>query len=503
MTLTALDYVVAGIYLLGIAVLGSLCSRREKSTGDFFLAGQRIPWWAAGLSIVGTQISAIMFMAIPAQIFARDWTYFIGTAAVMLVTPVAGFLFLPFFRRQRIVSAYEYLGQRFGPTCHTLGSILFFLMQLGRIAVVQYLPALALHQVTGLSVVTMVILVGVLTLVYTVLGGIEAVIWTDVVQVVIFSLAATLMLGKIITGVPGGVPEILAMGAAQEKFRLFAPGLALNQENTFVIFVGGWFLGLVPYCADQAVVQRYLTTPTEAAARRSLWLLAAAVIPINFLFFSIGSALWAYYQAHPGQIEGLAHRDSVVPFFLVQHMSGGLAGLVLAAIFAATMSTLDSSLNSMATISVQDFYRRRHPDRDEREYLRVARWMTVFWGLMAIGGALVLDRLNDRSLWEQAIQLLGLFGGSLVGLFLAGLLSRRINSAGVLAGVAASVVVMAAVFFAQPRPVSFFLFSGVGMAVVLLVAWPVSLLFPPPPAESLRGLTVWTLKDRSEVPAEG
>ncbi|MFP4058025.1 MAG: sodium:solute symporter [Candidatus Brocadiia bacterium] len=438
-----IDLAVIAVYILGITVLGCTFVRRERSTERFFLAGRRLPWWAVGLSIFGTQLSAITFMAIPGRAYATDWTWLVGNVMIAVMAPVIAFVYLPFFRRAPITSAYEYLESRFHPRLRDYGGLAFVLMQLGRMGVVLYLPALALSEVTGLSVVAMVVVVGLLIIVYTVMGGIEAVIWTDVVQVVVL-LGGALYTVALIASDVGGLGAIVRAGQAAGKLRLVRWTADPTVEALWLLVVGGALTQLIPYGSDQTVVQRYLTTRTEREARRSILLNGAMCIPSSLLFFFIGTALFAYYQAHPSAEVAALKMDRVYPYFIVHVLPPGVAGLVIAAVFAASMSSLDSSLNSVSTVCVNDFYRRYvNPRASDRRALAVARCLTVFWGLLATAIAAYMavkiqQNPEHKGAWHTFVVLLGLLGGGLAGLFVLGLFVPRATWQGALVGVVAS-----------------------------------------------------------------
>jgi Na+/proline symporter len=273
------DYLCWVLYLAVLLAAGFYFSRREKSTRDFFLGGQRVRWWAAGISIFGTQLSAITFMAIPAKVYATDWSYILVQATIILVAPVIIFCFLPFFRRTGVNTAYEYLGLRFSPALRVIGSAVFCMMQFGRMAIVLFLPAMALAAVTGFNVILCILLMGFLCTVYTELGGIEAVIWTDVLQVGVLLGGALLCAGIICLHVGGGLPAIVSGAWSAGKFRAFHWSWDVASTGVWVVVIGAFFSNLVPYSSDQTVVQRYLTTKSEKQAGAAIWTNAVLVAP--------------------------------------------------------------------------------------------------------------------------------------------------------------------------------------------------------------------------------
>ena len=486
---TTLDYTLLAIYLAALVVMGIYFSRREKSTEDYFLAGRRIPWWAAGVSLFGTQLSAITFMAVPAKVYATDWTYLVNTLAIVLVAPLVIYFYLPFYRRLNLTTAYEYLERRFNGLTRMLASAAFILFQLGRMAIVLYLPAMALSTVTGVNVYICILVMGVLSTIYTVLGGIEAVVWTDVLQVFVLLGGALFSLAIMIFHLDGGVSTIWTLGMADDKFRLANLTWDYTTTALWVMIVGNLFINLVTYTSDQVVVQRYLTTKDEKAAVRSIWTNAIITAPTAFVWFALGSALYAFYKTQPELLNPSTANDSIFPYFIAQQLPSGVTGLVIAALFAASMSSLDSSLNSVSTAIVTDFYRRFRPGASDHRCLNLARWLTTILGTLATVTAVLMAGYEILSLWDFFNVLVGLLSSSMAGLFVLGIFTRRANSTGAVAGFVAGAV---AVYFVQNyTAVSFFLYAMVGLLTSCAVGYAVSLVTRSRPTD-LNELTVYT-----------
>ena len=485
-----LDYAVLGVYLAALVAMGFYFSRREKSTEDFFLGGHRVPWWAAGLSIFGTQLSAITFMAIPAKAYHTDWIYFLGNMMIVAVAPVVVYLYLPFYRRLNVTSAYEYLEKRFNLPTRLLGSAAFVLFQLGRMGIVLYLPAAALAAVTQMDVYTCIVLMGVLATLYTVLGGIEAVIWTDVLQVFVLLGGALLALVVIVARIDGGLAAVASEAWSAGKLRLADFSWDFTVTAVWVVLLGKPFECLISYTSDQTVVQRYLTTADEKQAARSIWTNAALTVPASILFFSVGTALWVFYRAHPAALDPTGRIDDIFPWFIVQELPAGVSGLVIAGLFAAAMSSLDSSMNSMATAITTDFYRRFRPAASDGRSLRLARWLTLLLGAVGTGFALYMAWLASTSMWDQYIKIVGLFGGGLAGLFAAGIFTRRTTGAGALVGFAGSALLL--YYVANHTALHLLAYPAVGVAGCFVIGYVASLLMPAGRRE-LAGLTIYTL----------
>ena len=493
---SVLDWTVLGSYLLVLVLMGVYFARRENSTEDFFLAGRRIPWWAAGISIFATQLSAITFMAIPAKSYATDWTYFIQSLGIFAMAPVVAYLFLPFFRRLNVTTAYEYLEHRFSVGIRLFGSAQYLLFQFGRMAVVVYLPALALAAVTGIDIYLCILLMGVLSIIYTVLGGVEAVIWSDVLQAFILLGGAILIILACASGVDGGFSELYERASSSGRLRVanLDAGWSFTQASLPVVILGGIFINLVPYASDQSVVQRYLTTRDEDSARRAIWLGGILAIPASILFFGIGSALFGFYDANPERLVPLSKTDQILPWFLVNEVPAGIAGLVIAGIFAAAMSSLDSSMNSSATALVTDFYRRFKPDRSDADCLRLARALTVLLGAIGTGVALVMATFSAQGIFDQWLQIVGLFAGGLCGLFVLGIFSRRASSGSAVVGIVVSVLVLVVVKYLTD--IDGLTYAAFGVLSCVVFGWLAGFILPN--RVNLRGLTLTTL-DRDEA----
>ena len=484
-----LDYLFLGLYLCSLVAMGIFISRKGKTTDDFFLAGRRIPWWAAGLSIYGTQLSSISFIATPAKVYATDWVYLLVQLSIILIAVPVVFVYLPFFRRTKLTSAYEYLERRFNVGVRLFASASFVLYQFGRMAIVLLLPAMALSTVTGINVHLCILVMGVLATVYTVLGGIEAVIWTDVIQVVVLLGGAFLSLALILAELDGGLAGLIASGSEASKFHVFNWSWDHTTASVWVVLVGNLFNNLVPYTSDQAVIQRYLTTKDEQAAARGIWMNAVMLVPSTLVLFTLGTALWAFYRANPELLDPSQATDSIFPLFMAQQLPVGIAGLVIAGVFAASMSTLDSSLNSVATALTTDWYARFHPDAPDHSKLVLARWLTAILGVLATSISLVLATFNVGSLWDTFQASMGLFGGGLAGLFALGILTRRANGRGALVGAAASVLVLA--WVQRNSDAHFFLYGMVGVTSCFVIGYLSSFFFPKTDRD-LTGLSVHT-----------
>ncbi len=492
------NFTVLVVYLLGMVGVGAYFAARNRSTDDFFRGGQRIPWWVAGMSIFATMLSSITYMAIPAKAFAQDWVYLVGNAMILVVAPVAVFVALPFFRSIDATSAYEYLDKRFNFGMRLFGSGSFTVFHICRMGIVMSLAGLALAAVTPLSPAQCVLLIGLLSVLYCTLGGVEAVVWTDTIQTFVLLGGAVLCIAVMLAGAEGSTREVLLTAWEGEKFRMANFHWDATSANLalWVVILGGFGQQFASYTSDQAVVQRYMTTSDERRAGRAIWTNALLSVPGSLLFFGMGAGLYVFYKTNPEKLDPTFSTDQILPLFISKELPIGIAGLVVAGIFAAAQSTVSTSMNSTATTVVTDFLRPFGVLRSERAYLWAARTMTLLLGL---GGTLLgLWFVNPaiRSLWDQFIAVIGLFMGVLGGLFCLGMLTRRANAFGAAVGTVCGVAAMLAV--ARLTSVQGYVYAALGIGVCFLTGYAASFLAPAP-GRQVDGLTVYTLGKRTKT----
>jgi len=471
-----LNYLVIGIYFLVMILIGVKYSKRQKSTEDYFKGGGRIPWWAAGLSLFGTSLSAITFMAIPAKTYMTDWGYFFFQMTPLLAAPVLIALYVPYFRSLNITSAYEYLENRFNLLTRILGSLSFIILQLGRVGIILFLPSIAVNLVTGISIELCIVSMGVVSIAYTMMGGIEAVVWTDVLQVIILMGGAFLCLVLIFSQIglsAGASYEVLV---EHRKFQILDSAFDWSRPTIWVVILGGFFSNLITSGSDQTMVQRYLTTSSESEAKRSVWTFALLAIPATFIFFTIGTALFLFYMKHP---EGLSpvieNEDAIFPWYIVTQLPAGVSGLLIAGIFSAAMSSLSSSMNSVSTAFITDFYR-RFSWGNARSELMMARVSTLGFGIAGTLFAVMMASWNIQSLWDQFQLYVGLFAGGLGGLFLLGMTVKKANGKGAVVGLLLSGVIQYVLMTQTQMHV--LMFAATGFISCYLLSWMISLLFP-------------------------
>jgi solute:Na+ symporter, SSS family len=488
--LQTIDWVVIVLYLSASAGIGLYFYLREKkkSNEDFFLGGRSIPWWAAGISLYATGTSAISFIAIPAKSFATNWQLLSQNVVGLVATAFVAILIVPLIRQLNVMSVYQYLEMRFHPSIRTLASAINIVIQLGgRMSIVLFLPALALSAVTGIDVTWSILLMGVVTIVYTLLGGMRAVIWTDVLQVFVMLGGAFFAIGYVVWKVEGGIPEFMRAANADGKMHLFEWSLDLKQP-TIVGFLFFAVVDIITYPKDQVMMQRVLATKDAKEAGWSVWTLAALVVPGSFTFFAIGTALYVFYQQNPERMNPALSVDATFPHFIAAELPVGVTGLIIAGIFAASMSTLSSCMNSVATLVSVDFYERFAKKPTQEKSVRLAEWMTVIAGLIGVGTALLLAKVDIKSALDKSWELWSLLGGGFAGCYGLGMFSRRANWQGAIIGVIASIILTFTAW--RLGLVNSVFYQTLSVASCLVVGYAASFLFPAP-RQSLLGLTVF------------
>ena len=489
------NYLVLFGYLLAMVGVGVYFAKKNTSTDAFFRGGKSIPWWAAGCSIFATMLSSLTFTGVPSKSFAQDWVYAVGNFMIPVVAFFAVAIALPFYRRIDATSAYEYLEKRFNRGVRLFASGSFTLFHIFRMAVVMSLTGLALSVATPLSPMQSVLLMGVLSIIYCTLGGIEAVIWTDTIQTVVLLGGALLAFVLLISGIDGGFGKFVESATAANKFKIanlhISPTSA--QLALWVVVLGGIGQNISSYSADQAVVQRYMTTSDQKLAAKSIWTNALLTIPTTVLFFGMGTALFVFYQAHPEKLEPGMKTDQIFPLFIAREMPIGIAGLMVAGIFAAAQSTVSTSMNSTATTIVTDFLRPFGVCQDDGGYLQAAKGLTLLMGVAGTLLAMLFVNPDIKSLFDEFIKVIGLFMGVLGGLFLLGALTQKANGTGAMVGAIAGAAATFTLW--KFSPVQGYLFTAVGIGTCVVVGYIVSLPFAQ--SKDLSGLTVFSQPDES------
>lgn len=505
----ALDLAIIFGYLIGIVLFGTWFGRKQKTTADYFLGDRSVPWWAVAFSIVATETSTITFISVPGIAFSRggNFQFLQLVFGYLLGRIVISLLFIPSYFKGELLTVYQLLDRRFGGKIKVLAASLFVVMRNIADGIRLLLTAIVLAAVyTSFQpaanpetiVVLSVILIGIAMIVFTYFGGMEAVIWVEVIQLGIYIAGAIAAAVVLTSAIDGGLPAAFVLASQYNKFSIF--DFAFDATKTFTFWsglIGGCFLTMSTHGTDQYLVQRYLCTDGPRPATVAL-LTSGAIVLAQFIgFLFIGVLLFAFYHPYsdPGYVTAAATSfpfsggDRVFPDFITRHLPTGLSGLVVAAIFAAAMS---SSLNSIAATAVNDLYKPLRPSRDDKHYLKVSRVLTLAWGVVQIGVALVV-RHQQRSALDQALSIASLINGPILGVFLVGTFLRRVSQPPALIGMVASMGVMLYVFFATRIAWTWYVF--IGSSVTLIVAWLASFAFAPAASKQQDELAVTAVED--------
>jgi len=495
-TFTLLDYSIFAGYLILTVAIGLLFINRQRSLDEYFLAGRSMGSVIIAMTILASLFSGITFLAAPSEGYANGPVFFLVNLGFFVATPITTMVFLPFYYNKRFFTAYQYLEERFSGLLRTIASLSFIARVLLWLAAATYAPALALEQATGMPLWFTILCTGTLTTIYTAFGGMRAVIWTDVMQLVVLFGGQLAIVMIAVTRVPGGWNQVIELG--QQGGRL---DLSLSLDPTvrltlWGLLIGAAFMHLVQMATDQVSVQRYLSASSLKTAQRGLWLKLWLVLPVTAVFYGAGLVLYAFYQVHGDPLAAgkITRADQILPYFVMNELPRGFPGLFIAAIFAASMSTISSGINSLTSSSLIDFYQRlwRRPNLSEENQLRLARRLTFAYGALVIVLAFLVQRLG--TLLEATNKVIGLIGGPLIGLFLLGILSRRTSARGALIGWIGGLVITLGVSFGTP--ISFLWYGMTGCLATMAIGYLASWFGPAPTARQLKDLT-W-----SERPAE-
>ncbi len=438
--MTPIDYTVLGVYLFLVVWIGGRYGSGQKSLKEFFLGSRTIPWWAAACSGIATMVSAIGYLGGPGQAFASDWTYLQARFAWPIAILITCVLFIPFFYKLEVFTAYEYLEKRFDLKTRLLAAVIFIVLKCFYTAVAIYAPALVVAEMTGLPFGWICLGIGFLTTLYTTHGGMRAVIWTDAIQFGVLLGGLVVAYYAIVARVEGGFSEIVFVAGSEGKFRFLDWSTSFDTEFTvWGGLIGGTFYLLSQYAVDQAELQRFLTTTSVRNSRRALVSTMVFTSLYGVMVFFIGTALYVFHLQHPELGGAAMNSDRVFPRFIVEFLPTGVRGLLIAGVFAASMSTVSSILNSLATVTVRDFY---EPLARGKGTVNLARLATVVFGCAATGLSVYAGSFGTILVAQGKIR--NFFGGSLVGVFLLGLIFPRVNGNGAFLSMVASFAATAA-----------------------------------------------------------
>lgn len=473
---TRADWIILGGYVAVISCIGSLFYRRKASASEYFVGGRRMTAIPVAISLVAADMSAISYMGAPAWTYAHNLALVWSSWSYLFVAPIVMYVFMPFYARFKFYTAYEYLERRFDLKTRLLGSGLFLLMRGSHIAIVIFAPSLILRVITGLPLVVCVLVIGVCTTAYTTLGGMKAVIWTDVMQFSILIGGLMLVGWLTVAHVPGGLHTVWRVASAGGRLRLFNFSPNLTQVDTFwAAAIGGGVMALSTLGTDQSYLQRYFTTRSLSEGRKSILLDAIIIVPVSLLLYSVGPVLYTFYRYHPAALHGLPSNDAILPFFVIRELGGWVPGLVIASIFAASMAVMGAGINALTTATTVDFYKRLvRPHCSDKETVLVGRLGTIGWGAVATAAALFVGRLGP--IINAFNKINSFLGGPILGIFLLGMLTRRAQGTAAIVGAVAGLASVSVL--AVTTNVSFFYYAILGTSVTFGGGWLLSLPRP-------------------------
>lgn len=476
MSVGAVDLAILAVYMAGVVLFGLWIGRGTTTASDYMVGGRRLPWWLILFSIVATETSTVTFLSIPGFAFERDMTWLQIPLGFLIGRYAVAWLLMPHYFRGELFTAYEVLARRFGGSTQRVASALFVVTRTLADGLRLFLTAIVLQEMTGLALPWSVAAIGLTTILYTWFGGIRAVLWTDFVQFAVYFGGALLAFGLLVDKLPGGLGELIAVGDAAGKLRVF--DLGFDWKEPYALWaglLGGVFITLGSHGVDQMMVQRYLCAGDLRQGRRALTWGGFVIVAQFALFLLIGVGLYVFYQAHPPAAP-FERADRVFARFILDEMPVGVVGVLLGAIFAAAMSTLSSSLNSCATAATRDLYKplARRAVTPERE-LAITRALTALFGLAQIG-------VGIGGLWLRSSVVASVLGiaafttGIVLGVFFLGILAPRVGERAALAGLVGGLVAMTAIYFATPLAWTWY--ALVGSALTFGIGWAASYRWP-------------------------
>ena len=498
-----IDYIIVILSIAAAIVVGMYFAHKQKDTSQYFAGGGKIPAWAVGISIFATLISSVTFLAYPGAAYADNWILLVQGLMVPIVLLALVGIIVPLFRKVIRLSTYEYFERRFGLFARLYSSFAFTLGHFSKAGTVFFLVSMALATFLDINIYSIVLVLGVTIIILTLFGGMEAIVWMDVAQGFLLIGGGIICIGILMFGIEGGPAETFRIASEFDKISFGPYDWDLTQLTFIVMVLNGIFYALQKYGTDQTIVQRYLAAKNDHEAKKAAYIGVLMSVPIWALFMFIGTALFAYYHAEGAPLlpEGIK-ADEVFPYFIAHELPVGIRGLIIAALAAAAISSLDSDLNCLSAIAVQDYYKRFRKDATDQQQLRFGRWMVVAAGLGAIGVACLYITWGGEGLYA-------IFSAGIVGIFILGLFSRRANKQGLYIGIAAAVLYTAyAVLtstkvdmdgdgvkqtlidlgnwnFAHHK----YMLGVYSHLIVLVVGYAASFFFKTPPAD--KELTIW------------
>jgi SSS family solute:Na+ symporter len=449
--MNSIDLIVFFIYIGGIALFGGSFFKKNRTSSSYTLGNKDIPAWVVTMSIFATFVSSISYLALPGNAFQSNWNALVFSLSLPIATLIAVKYFVPLYRKINSPSAYTFMEQRFGPWARIYVSICYLLTQLMRIGTILYLLALTLNAITGWDIATIIVFTGLIVAVYSMLGGITAVLWTDAIQGIILIVGALVCIGFMLYSMPEGPMQIFSIAAENNKFSLGSFELDLSKPTFWVVLVYGVFINLQNFGIDQNYVQRYMVLKSDKEAQRSALIGGLIYLPISALFLFIGTSLFAYYnsvEVLPETLQDISKADRVFPYFIVSALPPGITGLMIASIFAAGMSTISTSFNSSATVFLTDYYNKYFKeDASDKQRMKVLYISSLIISIIGIGIGIAM--INVKSALDAWWKLSSIFSGGMLGLFLLGIFTKTKYVKGAIIGMISGVLVILWLTFSE------------------------------------------------------
>ncbi len=502
------DLVVIVVILVSMLALGPIFSRKNKSSENYFLAGRSMPGWIVGFSLMATIISSMTFLATPGYTYANNWIYMPTHFTYILASLLAMTLFMPFFRKGHVNSAYEYLERRFGAWARYYAAAGFILFQIAKAGIVLYAVSLPFQAMTGIPIPWFILFLGCIVGFYTIFGGLEAVIWADFIQSIIMIVGALICLPVIIMKLPGGFQQIIDVGMANKKFYMGDVSSFNIYERTFWVMILNhifWYSHLM--CTDQMAVQRYTSVKSDKQARNSILVTVFTTIPIWVYFTFLGTAVYVFYKVMPA--EGLNNMvaEQALPYFILTQLPIGLSGLVIAGLAAAAMSTLSSIISAAAQTITTDFYQRifvKH--HTPLHYLKIGKFTSFLFSAISIITALIIHWTRTSALVDIQQMCITILSGGLLGLFMIGFLTKRVDNLSAI--IATSITIFSVtswLFFKSdfgvrlfpqiaPKIPDNFMINVLSNTFIFVFAYIFSVVFKRSSKKDLDNMTIWTSK---------
>ena len=475
--MTTLDLVIFLVYMIGVTLFGSSFYSRHRTANVFTLGNQQVPGWVVTMSIFATFVSSISYLALPGSAYLTNWNAFVFSLSIPFAAWMATRFFVPLYRSINSPSAYTYLERRFGSWARVYVSICYLLTQLMRVGTILYLLALALSTMVSWNIATIIIITGIVVLIYSVLGGIQAVVWTDAIQGIILITGAILCAIYIIWLLPGGMNQLIEVAGQNQKFSLGSYAIKGSEPTFWVVFIYGVFINLQNFGIDQNYIQRYMVAKNDSEAKRAAFLGGLIYLPVSALFLFIGTALFTYFQLFPELLPTDLPSDQVFPYFIVHSLPPGLTGLLVASIFAAGMSTVSTSFNSAATVFLTDYYQKfsSQPIKDQQA-IKVLYLASLIISLIAIGVALAM--INVKSALDAWWKLASIFSGGMLGLFLLGAFTTAKNHWGAIVGAIVGVTLICWLSLTSGHGLHSYLTIVLGTTTIFIVGFLIAWVIP-------------------------